>query len=64
MPNQRKKGKSQVNAWVSESLKQRIQRIAAEEDCPVSDVVNDILNEWILKEEEGEQYGKSKRSDK
>lgn len=61
MPNQRKKGKSQVNAWVSENLKQRIQRIASDEDRPVSDVVNDILKEWVLKEEEGEKYGKSKR---
>ena len=61
MPNKRKKGKSQVNAWVPEKLKARIQRIAAEEDRPVSDVVNEILTEWIVKEEEKGKYGKSKR---
>lgn len=61
MPNKRKKGKSQVNAWVSEDLASRIKRIADEEGRPVSDVVNDILNDWILNEEGDDSYGQSKR---
>ena len=62
MANQRKKGKSQVSAWVTQDVAGRVKKIAETEDRPVSDVVNDILREWIAKEEEGVKYGKSKRS--
>jgi hypothetical protein len=62
MANQRKKGKSQVSAWVTEDVAGRVKKIAETEDRPVSDVVNDILREWIAKEEESIKYGKSKRS--
>ena len=47
MPNKRKKGKDQVNAWVPTHLKEELKRIAERDGLTLSDVVSKILNEQV-----------------
>lgn len=47
MPNKRKKGKDQVNAWVQSDIKAELKRIADRDGVKLSDVVSRILKEQI-----------------
>ena len=55
MPNKRKKGRDQVNAWVPAELKQALRKISESEGVPLSDVVSRILKEQIERHEKGKK---------
>ena len=43
MPNVRKKGKKFIGAWIPEKLHQRLQALAAQRGCALSDVIDELL---------------------
>lgn len=52
MPNQRKKGKKVVGAWIDESLYNLIRKEALYENIPISELMIRILKEQVQKHAE------------
>lgn len=50
MPNQRKKGKKFVAAWIPEKLHEDLTAIAKKEVKTVSEVVDELLTAYVMKE--------------
>jgi hypothetical protein len=49
MPNQRKKGKKVVGAWIDESLYNLIRQEAVSQNIPISELMIRILKEQVQK---------------
>ena len=63
MPNQRKRGKANVTAWVPDSLKVELRLIAKHRGVPLSVVIEEMLRDQSEKYRERAHGNQSKRAD-
>ena len=47
MPNQRKRGKEMISAWIPDEVKRKLERIAELEDVPLSAIIDTMIREGV-----------------